>query len=372
MPAWYELPLEDRLAVIQYVKYELTADRSDPTSPYFYFVDEPPGPPLPIGRPPPPTAEMVAHGGEIWLQAKCWECHGKAGKGDGEKAAGLKDELGFPIVPANLTRGLFKSGPKVEDIFRTISIGLIGTPMPSFQASFPEADRWALAYYILSLSAYTDPLTGAPLPSSPADHAARDEPSSQLAGADGPIGRVAANAPTALLRISHRPRMWRQPSELAGRVLAIAVVAAARRRARSRPSARNILFRSERPPVGTAQLGYRGTGLVNVYNPRDREELVAGQSGAQHPCPMPAMRARRPGASMRTSQVLGDVSTGEFTRLMVNITEWVAPEQGCAACHNVENFADDSLYTKVVARRMLQMVAPHQRELDQARRARPA
>ena len=46
MPAWYELPLEDRLAVIQYVKYELTADRSDPTQPYFYFVDEPPGPPL--------------------------------------------------------------------------------------------------------------------------------------------------------------------------------------------------------------------------------------------------------------------------------------------------------------------------------------
>ena len=186
MPAWYELPLEDRLAVIQYVKYELTADRSDPTSPYFYFVDEPPGSPLPIGRPPPSTPEMVAHGGAIWLQAKCWECHGKAGKGDGEKAAGLKDDFGFNIVPANLTRGLFKSGPKVEDIFRTISIGLTGTPMPSFQASFTEADRWALAYFILSLSAYTDPLTGAPLPISPADHAARDEPSSQLAGADGP------------------------------------------------------------------------------------------------------------------------------------------------------------------------------------------
>jgi cytochrome c oxidase cbb3-type subunit I/II len=141
MPAWYELPLEDRLAVIQYVKYELTADRSDPTEPYFYFESEPPGPPLEIGPPPRPTAELVAHGGEIWQQAKCWECHGRLGKGDGEKAAGLKDKWGFPIVPANLTRGQFKSGPTVTDVFRTISVGLIGTPMPSFQASFPEADR---------------------------------------------------------------------------------------------------------------------------------------------------------------------------------------------------------------------------------------
>jgi photosynthetic reaction center cytochrome c subunit len=55
-------------------------------------------------------------------------------------------------------------------------------------------------------------------------------------------------------------------------------------------------------------------------------------------------------------RVLGDVSAGEFTRLMVNMTEWVAPTEGCAACHNVADFADDSLYTKVVARRMLEMV----------------
>jgi photosynthetic reaction center cytochrome c subunit len=33
----------------------------------------------------------------------------------------------------------------------------------------------------------------------------------------------------------------------------------------------------------------------------------------------------------------------------------VAPDEGCAYCHNVENMADDSLYTKKVARRMLEM-----------------
>jgi len=40
---------------------------------------------------------------------------------------------------------------------------------------------------------------------------------------------------------------------------------------------------------------------------------------------------------------------------MASITQWVAPEAGCAYCHNVQNFADDDKYTKVVARRMIQM-----------------
>jgi photosynthetic reaction center cytochrome c subunit len=40
---------------------------------------------------------------------------------------------------------------------------------------------------------------------------------------------------------------------------------------------------------------------------------------------------------------------------MASITQWVAPEAGCAYCHNVANFADDGKYTKVVARRMIQM-----------------
>jgi photosynthetic reaction center cytochrome c subunit len=46
---------------------------------------------------------------------------------------------------------------------------------------------------------------------------------------------------------------------------------------------------------------------------------------------------------------------------MVAITEWVSPEGavpggGCNYCHNPENYAADDVYTKVVSRRMLQMV----------------
>jgi cytochrome c oxidase cbb3-type subunit I/II len=179
MPTWHELPEKDRLAAIQYIKYELAADRSKPGKPYLYFVEEPAQAPIYIGEPPKPSAELVRHGADVWQQSKCWECHGKEGKGDGEKAAGLKDDFGFPIPPANLTTGQFKSGPNVKDIFRTVSTGLNGTPMPSFSDTVSEDDRWALSYFVLSLSAFKDPLTGEPMKISAADRAALNDPATQ-------------------------------------------------------------------------------------------------------------------------------------------------------------------------------------------------
>jgi cytochrome c oxidase cbb3-type subunit 2 len=192
MPPWHELPDKDRLSVVQYIKYELAVDKSDPAAPYAYFVEEPPGQPLYIDQAPEPSAEIVARGAEVWLQAKCWECHGKEGLGDGEKAAGLKDDFGFPIRPADLTTGQFKSGPVVEDIFRTMTTGLSGTPMPSYQQSLPDADRWALAYYVLALSAFKDPLTGEPLDIPPEARTALNDPalkasSSEQAYAPAPV-----------------------------------------------------------------------------------------------------------------------------------------------------------------------------------------
>ncbi|SIT54910.1 Cb-type cytochrome c oxidase subunit II [Mesorhizobium prunaredense] len=175
MPAWYELPLTDRLAVIQYIKYELAVDRSDPAEPYAFFIEEPPGPPLYIAKPPTASQQILDRGKEVWQIAKCWECHGMIGKGDGQKAAGLKDDLGFGIVPADLTSGQFKSGTAVEDIFRTMTTGLSGTPMPSYRDALPEEDRWALSYYVLALSAYKDPLTLQPLTISDTDRAALND-----------------------------------------------------------------------------------------------------------------------------------------------------------------------------------------------------
>src|SRR6056297_2524672 len=57
-------------------------------------------------------------------------------------------------------------------------------------------------------------------------------------------------------------------------------------------------------------------------------------------------------------QVLGNLTDANFNRLMNAITLWVAPDEGCTYCHagaNDGEYADDDLYTKVVARSMIQM-----------------
>jgi photosynthetic reaction center cytochrome c subunit len=107
----------------------------------------------------------------------------------------------------------------------------------------------------------------------------------------------------------------------------------------------------ERPPVETTQIGYRGTATVDVQNPRD----AAGPTA--YPAALPAATSDGPkaGEVYQNVQVLGDLSVGEFTRLMTAITAWVSPEQGCNYCHNPANLASDDIYTKVVSRRMIQM-----------------
>jgi photosynthetic reaction center cytochrome c subunit len=110
----------------------------------------------------------------------------------------------------------------------------------------------------------------------------------------------------------------------------------------------------ERPPVTVKQQGYRGTGMEQVTNPRlaalDAPRHVAPDSLA--PAPSEGPKAKD---IYQNVKVLGDLSVAEFTRHMAQITQWVAPKEGCAYCHNVANLADDSKYQKVVARRMIQM-----------------
>ena len=175
MPAWHMLSEKARLSVIQYIKYELSVDRSDPEDPYSIFEEEEPEPPLHIPRPPEPSVDMIVRGEQIWQEAGCLECHGASGAGDGVKSAGLEDDNLFPILPADLTSGQFKSGPLVSDIYRSVSNGLSGTPMPSYSDSFDEDDRWALSYYVLSLSSFTDPLTAEKLPIDDVDREALND-----------------------------------------------------------------------------------------------------------------------------------------------------------------------------------------------------
>jgi len=115
-----------------------------------------------------------------------------------------------------------------------------------------------------------------------------------------------------------------------------------------------LLAGCERPPMESVQHGYRGTGMVQVYNPSQLEKSVEAN---QVPEAQPPAAAEGPKAGQvyQNVKVLGDLSVGQFARLMTSMTSWVAPGEGCAYCHNPANFAEDSKYTKVVARRMVEM-----------------
>ena len=110
----------------------------------------------------------------------------------------------------------------------------------------------------------------------------------------------------------------------------------------------------ERPPITDVQRGFRGTGMDQIYDPRALAHLVA-QAKVPRSLPPASPEGVKAAVAYKNVQVLGNLSVGQFTRLMVSITSWVAPKQGCSYCHNVANMAWDGLYTKVVARRMIQM-----------------
>ncbi|MBI5438359.1 MAG: c-type cytochrome [Nitrosomonadales bacterium] len=98
------------------------------------------------------NAETIAKGKEVFEKAKCWECHGKSGRGNGQKSFDRKDDWGFPIRIRNVTNPWkIKAGSRVEDIFMRFSTGINGTPMPSFKDSLNDDQRWALANFIKSL-----------------------------------------------------------------------------------------------------------------------------------------------------------------------------------------------------------------------------
>jgi len=112
----------------------------------------------------------------------------------------------------------------------------------------------------------------------------------------------------------------------------------------------------ERPPMASTQLGPRGLGMVAIKNPRLEAKLQKANlvPESDPPAVLSGIKVKD-SKDYQNVQVLGDIDTEEFNRLMGAITNWIAPEEGCTYCHNPENMADDGLYTKVVARRMLQM-----------------
>src|SRR3954469_13655361 len=111
--------------------------------------------PKPIALPSAPrsTKESIEQGKKLYEENGCVRCHGTFGRGDGPSAPTLKDDWGNPIRPADLAQSwTFRGGSSREDIFRTMSTGLNGTPMPSFMDALKPEQLWAITDFIDSLS----------------------------------------------------------------------------------------------------------------------------------------------------------------------------------------------------------------------------
>jgi photosynthetic reaction center cytochrome c subunit len=110
------------------------------------------------------------------------------------------------------------------------------------------------------------------------------------------------------------------------------------------------------------QKGYRGTAMEVNYVSRDQNAAMAAMA-AKMPAILPPAGESPPGPlPWQNVQVLNDISVGEFNRTMVAMATWVAGGAGnCGYCHNLASFAADTypdgkaIYTKAVARRMIQM-----------------
>ena len=138
---------QERWAVISYIKTfapEFADPELDPVKTGMVIS-------LPKNRAP-YNAETIAKGKELFISTKCWECHGKQGRGDGLEAFDKTDDWGFPIRIRNVTHPWkIKAGAEVEDIYMRFSTGINGTPMPSFVDARTEDERWYIASYIKSL-----------------------------------------------------------------------------------------------------------------------------------------------------------------------------------------------------------------------------
>jgi mono/diheme cytochrome c family protein len=149
MPAWNGLS-DQQLSDLAYYIKTFSADFANAS-----IV------PQPVSLPSAPnmTDATVEAGKKLYQETGCIRCHGNLGRGDGPSAPTLVDDFGHPIRPADLSQiWTFRGGSSREDIFRTMSTGFNGTPMPGFgdDALKPE-QKWAITDYIVSLAGSADP-----------------------------------------------------------------------------------------------------------------------------------------------------------------------------------------------------------------------
>jgi mono/diheme cytochrome c family protein len=148
MPAWPGLSDED----VSNLAYYITT-----FSPDFSSKESVPKP-VDLPGAPSTSNESIELGKKLYVDTGCVRCHGTLGRGDGPSAPTLKDDWDHPIRAADLAQPwTFRGGSSREDIFRTMSTGFNGTPMPSFSDALTPEQRWAITDFIVSLSGSDGP-----------------------------------------------------------------------------------------------------------------------------------------------------------------------------------------------------------------------
>ena len=90
----------------------------------------------------PGVAQDVERAKKLFL-TNCASCHGETGDGKGTA------QLDRPA--RSFMDGGFSFGNTPEQLFKTISTGIPGSPMPAFDSSLSEEDRTVLASYVVTL-----------------------------------------------------------------------------------------------------------------------------------------------------------------------------------------------------------------------------
>ncbi len=139
--------------------------------------------------------ESVERGRELFVgkTANCSKCHGETGRGDGQTTdyddwtkewttqVGLEPEDRKSLIPLlargalqpvnadprNFQLGVFRGGSSSEDLYRRITQGIDGTPMPEatfVEGEFEQQDVWHLINFIRSLQLPPDEELSAPEP----------------------------------------------------------------------------------------------------------------------------------------------------------------------------------------------------------------
>jgi mono/diheme cytochrome c family protein len=146
----------------------ISSDKSDDLVTSWNTAEQPDALVVPKKSRTPDSPESRERGRKLFVSdvAKCAQCHGPAGRGDGPQTEdyqlipgstkkfskpGLFDAWDHPIKPRDLTSGIYRGGRRPLDIYRRVYSGIKGTPMPPFGSALKDEEIWDLVNYAMSL-----------------------------------------------------------------------------------------------------------------------------------------------------------------------------------------------------------------------------